>query len=76
LSEIEDDSILTNIITKICNFIWFCYSYWLWCPVVLPNQYNKSFSIRNVIKGEIPDNATCNGVTLQIDRKASHTDII
>jgi hypothetical protein len=44
-------------------------------PVVLPNQYNKLFSIRDVIKGEIPNNATCNSVTLQIDRKASHTDI-
>ena len=41
----------------------------------LKNQYNKLFSIRDVIKGEIPDNATCNGVNLQIDRKVSHTDI-
>lgn len=39
------------------------------------NNNNKGFSIKDVLKGEIPEGATCNGVTLQIDRKISHTDI-
>jgi hypothetical protein len=39
------------------------------------NISNKGFSIRDVINGEIPEYATCMGVTLQIDRKISHTDI-
>ncbi len=39
------------------------------------NISNKGFSIRDVIKGEIPEYATCMGVSLQIDRKISHTDI-
>jgi hypothetical protein len=62
LSEIEDDFIpFLQILSQRYVISYGSYSYWLWCPVVLPNQY-KSFSIRNVIKGEIPDNATCNGV--------------
>ena len=44
-------------------------------PVTIPNQYNKGFSIQDVIAGKIPEYATCTGVTLQIDRKISHTDI-
>lgn len=44
-------------------------------PVTIPNQYNKAFSIQDVIDGKIPEYASCNGVTLQIDRKISHTDI-
>ena len=44
-------------------------------PVTIPNQYNKAFSITDVIDGKIPEYASCTGVTLQIDRKISHTDI-
>lgn len=44
-------------------------------PVTIPNQYNKAFSIQDVINGKIPEYATCTGVSLQIDRKISHTDI-
>ncbi len=44
-------------------------------PVTIPNQYNKAFSIQDVINGKIPEYATCTGVSLQIDRKTSHTDI-
>lgn len=44
-------------------------------PVIVPNQYNKAFSIQDVVDGKIPEYASCNGVALQIDRKMSHTDI-
>ena len=44
-------------------------------PVIVPNQYNKVFSIQDVIDGKIPEYASCNGVALQIDRKMYHTDI-
>jgi hypothetical protein len=32
-------------------------------------QYNKGFSIKNVIDGKIPEYTTCNSVSLQIDKK-------
>ena len=38
-------------------------------PVIAPNQYNKVFSIKNVIDGKVPEYAICNSVTLQIDKK-------
>lgn len=44
-------------------------------PQIAPNQFNKGFSITAVIKGEIPEYASCKGVALQIDRKINISDI-
>lgn len=37
--------------------------------------YSILFSINDVIDGKIPEYASCTGVSLQINRKMSHTDI-
>lgn len=44
-------------------------------PQIAPNQFNKGFSITDVIAGRIPEYVSCNGVAIQINRKMSHTDI-
>lgn len=38
-------------------------------PVTIPNQYNKVFSVADVIDGKIPEYAICRSVNLQIDKK-------
>jgi hypothetical protein len=38
-------------------------------PATNPWKYHKVFSIKDVLKGEIPEYATCNSVTLQVDGK-------
>jgi hypothetical protein len=44
-------------------------------PVTTMNISNKGFSIGLVLEGGIPEYATCMGVTLEVNRKISHTDI-
>jgi hypothetical protein len=44
-------------------------------PQVVPNQFNKVFSIKDVIDGKVPEYASCTGVTLQINRKIGISDI-
>lgn len=44
-------------------------------PQVAPNQFNKVFSIKDVIDGKIPEYASCTGVNLQINRKIGISDI-
>lgn len=76
-NEIEDDfipflQILSEryvIIDDSITLIDFCNQY------INSNNNNKGFSIGLVLEGGIPEDATCMGVSLQIDRKISHTDI-
>ena len=44
-------------------------------PQVAPNQFNKVFSIKDVIDGKVPEYASCTGVNLQINRKINISDI-
>lgn len=44
-------------------------------PQIAPNQFNKVFSIKDVIDGKIPEYASCTGVNLQINRKINISDI-
>jgi hypothetical protein len=44
-------------------------------PQIAPNQFNKVFSIKDVIDGKIPEYASCTGVNLQINRKIGISDI-
>lgn len=44
-------------------------------PQIVPNQFNKVFSIKDVIDGKIPEYASCTGVNLQINRKINISDI-
>ena len=38
-------------------------------------QFSKVFSINDVIDGKVPENASCTGVSLQINRKIGISDI-
>ena len=44
-------------------------------PQIGPYQFNKVFSIKDVIDGKIPEYASCTGVNLQINRKINISDI-
>ena len=44
-------------------------------PQIAPNQFNKVFSIKDVIDGKIPEYASCTAVNLQINRKINISDI-
>jgi len=44
-------------------------------PQIAPNQFNKGFSIKDVIDGKIPEYVSCTAVNLQVNRKINISDI-
>lgn len=75
-NEIEDDFIpflqilSERYVISFGNVVFTAYE-----PQIAINQYNKVFSIKDVIDGKVPEYASCTGVTLQIDRKINISDI-